>query len=62
MKLIYNKKKIQDSLSTNCGKFCLLFVLLRTRGLTMKKIIKFFVNKKYNDLLINKIFSKYIKS
>ncbi len=61
MKLIYNKKIIQNSLSINCGKFCLLFVLLRSRGFTMKKIVKFFVNKKYNDLLIRKIFSKYIK-
>ena len=61
MNLIYNKKKIQSSLSTNCGKFCLLFVLLRTRGLSMKKIIRLFVNYKNNDLLINNIFSKYIK-
>ena len=61
MKLIYNKKKIQNSASINCGKFCLLFLLLRTRGFTMKKIIKLFINNKNNDLLINKIFSKYIK-
>ncbi len=61
MKLIFNKKKIQNSLSINCGKFCLLFVLLRTRGFTMKKIIRFFVNTKYNDLLINKIYLKYKK-
>ncbi len=61
MKLTYNKKKIQNSLSINCGKFSLLFLLLRARGLSMKKIIKLFVNNKNNDLLINNIFSKYIK-
>ena len=58
LKLIYNKKKIQNSLSTNCGKFCLLYLLLRTRRLRMNKILKFFVNNKNNDLLINKIFLK----
>ena len=56
LKLIYNKKKIQNSLSINCGKFCILYLLLRNRGFKMKKILKFFVNNKNNDLLINKIF------
>jgi hypothetical protein len=60
-KYIYNSKRIQSDLSKNCGKFCIFYIYMRSRNFPMKQITQFFVsNKNINDLLINKIFKKYI--
>jgi len=58
-KYIYNRRIIQSVLSSNCGKYCIFYIYMRSRNFKMKKITQFFVlNKQYNDLLINKIFKK----
>lgn len=56
-KYIINKKKIQHDKSINCGKFCVFYLYFKSRGYTMHKILRFFVNNsKYNDYIINKFY------
>ena len=58
-KFIYNSKLIQAEKSTNCGKFCIFYIYMRSRGYKMKKLLQFFVNNaKLNDYFIEKLFKK----
>ena len=59
LKFIYNTKQIQDYGSENCGKYCIFYIYMRSRGFSLKDILNFFVsNKNLNDLFINALFNK----
>ena len=56
---IYNPHQIQASSSYYCGLFCLFYILLRSRRISMLKIIKFFnEHSNLNDDIIKIIFKK----
>lgn len=44
-----NKIKIQSNYSLYCGIYCILFLLFKCRGFSMKKFTNFFKNPNYND-------------
>lgn len=55
----YNSKQIQSNKSKTCGKFCIMFLLFRSKNLKYIDFINLFINdKKYNEKYINKIFIK----
>lgn len=57
---IYNEKNIQAINSNTCGKYCVFYIYMRSRGFTMKKITNFFVsNKDINESFINNLFKKF---
>jgi hypothetical protein len=61
-KWIYNKYPIQSLKSQSCGKFSILFIAYRSKGLSMKDYTKLFsVNKDYNENVINILFYKLYK-
>jgi hypothetical protein len=52
---IFNKKKLQSRISSFCGYYCCLFVVLRCRGLDMPKIVGLFTSDTgYNDWLVHR--------
>ena len=57
---IYNSQRIQYVNSHNCGLFCIFYLILKSRGLEMTDILRFF-NKQYtqlNDIFIENLFKK----
>jgi len=50
-KYIYNNKRIQKMNSNDCGKFCLVYCILRSRGISFKSIIKLMKTKNLDELL-----------
>ena len=50
-----NKKQLQSRISSFCGYYCCLYVVLRCKGLDMSKIIGMFTNDTgYNDWLVHR--------
>ena len=55
---LVNKKQCQSKLTSTCGKFCLFYCYLRSRGKTMKRIISYFTEDiLYNELFINNFYN-----
>ena len=55
----FNKFEIQSHSSYKCGLYCLFYILLRAKGISIFKISKFFnANSNINDDLIERIFKK----
>ena len=55
---IYNSKQIQSNRSDTCGKYCVMFILFRSKNINYDTFLNIFKNNKsYNELLINKLFS-----
>ena len=54
----FNKKKIQSNRSLYCGIYCVLFILFKSRGYSMKKFTNFFKNPISNDKSIRKLIKK----
>jgi hypothetical protein len=51
----FNKKQLQSRISAFCGYYCCLYVVLRSRGIDMPKIIGMFGNDTgYNDWLVHR--------
>ena len=58
---IYNGKQIQHNTSKTCGKYCVIFILFRNKGLTYNKFLNMFSNNtNYNETLIKTLFDKII--
>lgn len=57
--LLENTKPLQGQHSTSCGQFCILYILLRCEGHTMKTIVdSVFTNDQIvNDKIVNKVVS-----
>lgn len=54
---IFNNKQIQSNNSKTCGKFCVIFILFRSRKISYSSFINlFFKNKKLNEYYIIKLF------
>lgn len=55
----YNKIHLQSNTSSSCGKFCVIFIAYRSKGLSLLDFISLFTkNKTYNERLINTLFFK----
>lgn len=54
---LYNNKKLQSTLSTTCGQWCLFYLCCRVLDISPKKIISFFDPYDYvlNDNVINAV-------
>jgi hypothetical protein len=51
----FNRKQLQSRISSFCGYYCCLFVILRCRGLDMTKIVGMFtIDTGYNDWLVHR--------
>ena len=51
----FNKKRLQSRISSFCGYYCCLFVVLRARGFSMTKIVRLFtIDTGYNDWLVHR--------
>ena len=63
IKYEFNPKQIQSSKSNSCGKFCILFILFRSRKILFKNFLNLFsTDLNYNEKLINQLFNKiYLK-
>ena len=59
-KYTFDNKKIQSFFSTYCGYYCILFLLLISRGKTLKYFQNQFQNVFKNDNMIKKFIKKYI--
>lgn len=56
----YNSRQIQSNKSTTCGKFCILFILFRSRNLKYNDFINLFINdKSFNEFYVQTIFNKF---
>lgn len=56
---IFNNKQLQSLISTFCGYYCCVFVLLRSRNYDMRKIIAMFTNDTgFNDWLVHRFICK----
>ena len=50
-KYICNDSKLQQTNSEECGKFCLAYCILRSKGMSYKSIIKFMKKTKIDKVL-----------
>jgi len=58
--LSFNKHPIQSMESNFCGLYCLLFILIISRGISFKKFLQHFSLKTIkNDILIRNLLEKY---
>lgn len=57
----FNKRQLQDFNSSLCGHFCCVFILLKSRGLTLDEINKLYSlkNLEINDLIVMDLFKKF---
>ena len=59
--IICNKDRLQSIKSSKCGHYCLLFAILRSRGIKFKSIVKLFKqnNGYWNDTLVKNLIINY---
>jgi hypothetical protein len=58
-KWIFNNFQIQSNSTATCGKFCILFILYRARGMKFRKFLELFrPDKTYNEIFVDKLFEK----
>lgn len=54
-KLQYNPRSLQFVTSTQCGKYSIVFLILRSRGFSFSEVLKKFCsNSKHNDGILDK--------
>lgn len=60
-KVIFNKSPIQSMSSVTCGNHCMIFLLFRSLGISMRKIINQYSHKnlKSNDRLVMQQFNRF---
>ena len=57
---VYNNKQIQSNESNTCGKFCVLFILFRSRNLNYRDFLNLFTNDKiYNEKFVENLYKKF---
>ena len=57
---IYNMKCLQSDYSSCCGQYCIYFIILRSRGHSIKEIGGYFSeNKKWNDAMVTGFVNKH---
>ena len=54
---MYNDKRLQQQGTVTCGQYCIFYIVHRSRGWSMKRIVHTFdfVNLDYNEQLLNRI-------
>ncbi len=52
-KIVHNKKKLQGLFSNTCGAWCLYFLLYRSRGYSMNRIVKRINDKDMLSWMVN---------
>ncbi len=52
-KIVYNEKRVQGLFSNTCGAWCLFFLLYRSKGYSMNKIVKSMSDKDMVVWMIN---------
>jgi hypothetical protein len=58
-KYVFNRKTLQNITSKECGKWCLLFLESRMRGISMKKFLHPFGKNTFkNDIMCREYFKK----
>jgi hypothetical protein len=58
-KWIYNNIHIQSDSSETCGKFCVLFLCYRSRGMSFKNFLNLFSPElEYNEIFVDELFRK----
>lgn len=60
-RVIFNKKPLQSMNSVTCGNHCMIFLLFRSLGISMRKIINQYSehNLKSNDRLVMQQFKRF---
>ena len=56
---VNNNVQLQSNDSNFCGYYCVLFILLKSRGWTLRKILKQFKSPNSNDRLFKKLIQKF---
>ena len=52
---VFNKRCLQSRVSATCGYYCTLFIVLKSRGFAMSKIVGMFTNDTgYNDYIVHR--------
>ena len=58
--IIYNGNRLQAIKSSYCGYYCLLFAIMRSRGIKFKNIVKLFKkNSNWNDSFVRDLITNY---
>lgn len=52
---IFNHKQVQSINSSNCGYYCVLFLLFKSRGLSMETYLSHFKDSNLNDKMLDKL-------
>jgi hypothetical protein len=57
----YNSKRLQNDYSSTCGKYCVIYLIARFKGLTMNEYTNWFSSTDYalNDKITDSIFTRY---
>jgi hypothetical protein len=60
----YNSKRLQSPTSSVCGHYCVLYLMCRARGVSLRGFLKHFRTgtPTFNDRLVKKIFTKHFPS
>lgn len=51
-KYIYNKSKLQNPSTEDCGKFCIFYVVLRSKGINFETILELVGKTDLNSFLV----------
>ena len=58
---LYNPRALQGILSNTCGLYCILFIVLRSRGYTFDEIMGLFSNNSYqNDEFVGQFVQNFV--
>ena len=58
---IKNARRLQGSLTTVCGQYCVFLLTLRARGKTLSEIEEYFEDPEWNDGLVKRFVNKHFK-
>lgn len=58
--IFYNKTRLQSYSSENCGYFCILFLIFKSRNFSLDYFLKNFREPNLNDNMINNLKQKYL--
>ena len=57
---LYSDKFVQHPLTSVCGQYCIFYILKRSEGMTMERILALFKSDHmYNDVLVNLTIENY---
>lgn len=55
---VYNSQRLQNYGSDICGLYCIYYVLKRSSGISLKKLVQNFNNLDYNDIKVREYFRR----